>query len=333
LKITKNKNEQSEIKNSLEGLRSKWDKRLEWVPPDAELWRQILTLRSLVLKPEEDLDAWLKYEKLCRRSGKLSLCHSALKRLGVEDLLEKYDPHFIRSITSSISRMAPGVSGLNEDGEDEDDIIDRTSLMGMNPMYSPLQKLRKFVKTGLASGGSSALVNNTVNVTKSKHVVGANSRVMYSIFKYMWACGHKKDALEGLEHYCLDLNAKYENNLLIAHHGSRSSSMASNVIKATNSAVTSNRKLLGRCMLKVGKWKILMAEGERGEGVNFDEIIKLQRDAAEIRPNYYKVSERAKYILEQHTFLELQITFFYLNSLGAGVAQLGAHELSNDEPV
>jgi hypothetical protein len=49
-----------EERKSLERLRKKWDSRLEWVPQDSSLWRQILTLRSLILKPQEDLDAWLK---------------------------------------------------------------------------------------------------------------------------------------------------------------------------------------------------------------------------------------------------------------------------------
>lgn len=34
-------------------LRAKWSARLQWVPKDVDVWRGILAVRSLVLKPRE----------------------------------------------------------------------------------------------------------------------------------------------------------------------------------------------------------------------------------------------------------------------------------------
>ena len=221
-------------------------------------------------------------------------------------------------MTSSISSFGDGggrsaansLCLVEDDGDDEEDFIDRTSIMGMNPMYSPLQKLKKLVSGGLTSHNTnipssvSISSNTRQSVTGGGMIAGANPRVMYSIFKYMWSCGHKTDALEGLEHFCSDLSKMYESSLNSARRQSRINSMASASIRLTNSLQSNNRKLLGRCMLKVGKWKLLIAEEEKRQ-IDYREIIKLQRDAADIRPNYYKAWHSWALMNYQMMFLQL----------------------------
>ena len=46
-----------------------------------EDWQKILQVRSLVLSPQEDMQSWLKYSSLCRRSGRLALSHKTLVML------------------------------------------------------------------------------------------------------------------------------------------------------------------------------------------------------------------------------------------------------------
>jgi FKBP12-rapamycin complex-associated protein len=251
----------AEERQSLDKLRKKWDARLEWVPQDSGLWRQILTLRSLILNPQDDLDAWLKYEKMCRRSGNLSLCHSSLKQLGVEHVLVKLDSEYV----AHLKEMEDGSPAIN----------------GMNPMHSPINRLK--LLRSMSSLDADTLGGNAmqglsvdaprVTTTNPKAQGEINPRVMYSIFKYMWACEHKDDALKGLEDYCHELKKSYED---MEVNGGRNS-------KNKNST----KQLLGRCMLKVAKWKVGMAETKK-QSVDYDEIIKMQREAADLRPTYYK---------------------------------------------
>ena len=99
----------------------------------------MLTMRSLVLNPVDDLDAWIKYEKMCRRSGHHALCHSDLKRLGVEDLMAEL--------------LKEGSSGHDRSRTLSVELEDRTSLLKVNPIHSPLKMLRK-EESLMAMGGA-----------------------------------------------------------------------------------------------------------------------------------------------------------------------------------
>jgi len=240
-----------EEKKSLNKMRKKWDARLEWVPQDSGLWRQILTLRSLILNPQEDLNAWLKYEKMCRRGGQLSLCHSSLKQLGVEHILVKLDSEYMEHLRST-EELSPAMAGEN-------------------PMHSPLNRLKMLrsmssLDNGVMGGSALHLTDSPAPALLETPESEVNPRVMYSIFKYMWARDHKEDALKGLEGYCKEMKKSFESE---------------------GSSQQNTRNLLGRCMLKVAKWKVNMAETHK-QSVDYDEIIKMQREAAELRPTYYK---------------------------------------------
>lgn len=43
----------AEVAEHRSNLREKWSARLQWVPEDVDVWRGILAVRSLVLKPRE----------------------------------------------------------------------------------------------------------------------------------------------------------------------------------------------------------------------------------------------------------------------------------------
>ncbi|MCH87478.1 serine/threonine-protein kinase TOR-like, partial [Trifolium medium] len=50
------------------------------------VWQAILAVRTLVLPPGEDIETWLKFASLCRKSGRLSQARSTLVKL------LQYDP-------------------------------------------------------------------------------------------------------------------------------------------------------------------------------------------------------------------------------------------------
>ncbi|WVQ81658.1 hypothetical protein IAT38_003783 [Cryptococcus sp. DSM 104549] len=61
--------------------RRTWQKRLEGCQRDVEVWQRILQVRSLVLKPNEDMDTWIQFADLCRTSDRLNLAEKTLTSL------------------------------------------------------------------------------------------------------------------------------------------------------------------------------------------------------------------------------------------------------------
>ena len=61
---------QSDAESSLHrDLRTTWTKWLQGCQRQVDVWLPLLKVRGLVLTPEKDLAAWLKYSSLCRRSA------------------------------------------------------------------------------------------------------------------------------------------------------------------------------------------------------------------------------------------------------------------------
>ncbi|ELU01654.1 hypothetical protein CAPTEDRAFT_155489 [Capitella teleta] len=68
-----------------ESIRLMWWDRLQGCQRIVEDWQKILQVRSLVVTPQEDMKAWLKYTSLCRKSGRLAISEKMLvSLLGVD---------------------------------------------------------------------------------------------------------------------------------------------------------------------------------------------------------------------------------------------------------
>ncbi|CAG2184115.1 unnamed protein product, partial [Oppiella nova] len=59
----------------------KWWQRLQGCQRAVEDWQKILQVHSLVLQPHEDMRSYLKFAKLCQRSGRLQLSYRTLVSL------------------------------------------------------------------------------------------------------------------------------------------------------------------------------------------------------------------------------------------------------------
>ncbi|KAL7686574.1 putative serine/threonine-protein kinase ATM [Plasmopara halstedii] len=75
---------------ALKKLQTIWTRRMLGVERNIQVWQSLMLVRSLVFDPREDVDIWLKYARLCLKSGHLNLAASALWRVGAKP--------FIRSI-------------------------------------------------------------------------------------------------------------------------------------------------------------------------------------------------------------------------------------------
>ncbi|AOW06792.1 armadillo-type protein [Yarrowia lipolytica] len=79
-------------------MRATWMKRLKGCQRNVEDWQRMLKVRSLVVKPKQDMEMWIKFANLCRKSGRLSLAEKSLNAL-----LDPDDPD------SQTSRAPPPV--------------------------------------------------------------------------------------------------------------------------------------------------------------------------------------------------------------------------------
>jgi serine/threonine-protein kinase mTOR len=64
-----------------ESIKEIWNNRLKGCQKNIEHWENILLVRNIVLKPNEQIDALLKFSSLCRKNNKINLSEETLKKL------------------------------------------------------------------------------------------------------------------------------------------------------------------------------------------------------------------------------------------------------------
>ena len=62
-------------------MRDTWNTRLKGCQPNIDVWQRMLRVRSLVLSPKENIDMWIKFANLCRKSGRVGLAEKSLVSL------------------------------------------------------------------------------------------------------------------------------------------------------------------------------------------------------------------------------------------------------------
>ncbi|KAJ6818004.1 serine/threonine-protein kinase TOR [Iris pallida] len=67
-------------------IRNMWNDRIQGAKHNVEVWQALLAVREIVLPPCEDIESWLKFASLCRKSGRISQARSTLVKL------LQYDP-------------------------------------------------------------------------------------------------------------------------------------------------------------------------------------------------------------------------------------------------
>ncbi|KAG2232165.1 hypothetical protein INT48_006039 [Thamnidium elegans] len=74
-------------------IRRTWVKRLEGCERNVEVWQRILRVRTMVISPQEDMEMWIKFANLCRKSGRFSLSEKTLRSLMEADGDGSGTPH------------------------------------------------------------------------------------------------------------------------------------------------------------------------------------------------------------------------------------------------
>jgi FKBP12-rapamycin complex-associated protein len=68
-------------KDMLRRTRERWDKRIMNMKRDVSVWTPLVLVRRLVLEPADDIEIWLQFASLCRKSGRLSQSLTSLNIL------------------------------------------------------------------------------------------------------------------------------------------------------------------------------------------------------------------------------------------------------------
>ena len=77
--ITYKKNHGDKEKQAM--MRDTWNTRLKGCQPNIDVWQRMLKVRALVLSPQDNLNMWIKFTNLCRKSGRIGLAEKTLKLL------------------------------------------------------------------------------------------------------------------------------------------------------------------------------------------------------------------------------------------------------------
>ncbi|EGV64899.1 FAT-domain-containing protein [Yamadazyma tenuis ATCC 10573] len=62
-------------------MRKTWNTRLLGCQRNVDIWQRMLKVRALVIKPKQDMEMWIKFANLCRKSGRLNLAEKSLNSL------------------------------------------------------------------------------------------------------------------------------------------------------------------------------------------------------------------------------------------------------------
>ena len=73
-------------------MRATWTRRLKGCEGHVETWQRMLKVRALVLTPKENIDMWIKFANLCRKSGRIGLAEKSLKSLQSIQVDSNSDP-------------------------------------------------------------------------------------------------------------------------------------------------------------------------------------------------------------------------------------------------
>ncbi|KAF8004447.1 hypothetical protein HF325_001895 [Metschnikowia pulcherrima] len=114
-------------------MRKTWNTRLLGCQRNVDIWQRMLKVRALVIKPKQDMDMWIKFANLCRKSGRFNLAENSLNNLlegGSSDSSSRAPPQVVYAQLKYMWAKGQGKEALRH-------LVDFTTRMsqdlGLNP--------------------------------------------------------------------------------------------------------------------------------------------------------------------------------------------------------
>ena len=125
-------------------MKDTWNKRLIGVQKNVDVWQQALLIRSLVVKPKDDINSWVKFANLCRKSNRMGMAKTVLNML-VDNLDDPDQPY---AVVAPPPVVYAQLKYLWADGSEKDalsHLITFTSRMTMDLGLDPTNMIRERV--------------------------------------------------------------------------------------------------------------------------------------------------------------------------------------------
>eukprot|EP00736_Rhodelphis_marinus_P007859 Rmarinus@m.12108 len=246
-------------------LRQMWRNRLEGCQQDIEIWQHTLAIRSLVIHPQSDVGTWLKFSKLCRKSGRLQLAEKTLATLlgaevpvGPEDELpENAHP---RVAYESFKHLWAS--------DRKQEAFERLTVF-----TTLLQK-----SISLAEGGAPNLGSTDIHSSPSQSRLPGRTVTSMMITDALVALDGAPKSLEGLKAPLLSLGVGSPAGGKIRAHGTK---------EEAGSGTTDSAMLLARCFHRLGNWRMDMRDSVLDEEV-IPAVRSALRRATEFDAGWYK---------------------------------------------
>lgn len=210
-----------------DSLRKTWERRLLGCQRNPEVWQRMLRLRGLVVTPMENMQMWIKFANLCRKSSRMGMAETSLQYLiGSEEPLEYTIPYWV---DPEVMRERD----LKREREREREYTRRhnarDAAAGNEPAYRDRKNFRNgrlLYEGGMGGSNSESLLggsgaaNGLNGATQSapnddfpRAFSPPPSQVVYAVLKFQWDRGQALGRDSGIAEKSLDCLVKFTKDL------------------------------------------------------------------------------------------------------------------------
>ncbi|KAJ2776642.1 phosphatidylinositol kinase- protein kinase tor1, partial [Coemansia interrupta] len=166
-----------------------WRRRLDGIQQDVGMWQKLLRLRSMVLRPILDLDTWIKYVNMCRKTEQMKIARHAITQLLDDEAryMDEVNRGEVEVISTKLLMQAQEYARLRAQQQQQQQQSRRGSL-------------------AMASGSSSAHMN--LSSMDASIRISQQPALVYMFLKYKWANNERREAFQMLEMFANDYSTK-----------------------------------------------------------------------------------------------------------------------------
>ncbi|KAJ2370403.1 phosphatidylinositol kinase- protein kinase tor1, partial [Coemansia sp. RSA 2607] len=168
-----------------------WRRRLDGIQQDVGMWQKLLRLHSMVLRPILDLDTWIKYVNMCRKTEQMKIARHAITQLLDDEAryMDEVNRGEVEVISSKLLLQAQEYARLRAQQQQQQQQSRRGSLA---------------LTTGGSTGGGHAHYSSMDAAIR----ISQQPALVYMFLKYKWANNERREAFQMLEMFANDYSTK-----------------------------------------------------------------------------------------------------------------------------
>ncbi|KAJ2746135.1 phosphatidylinositol kinase- protein kinase tor1 [Coemansia sp. BCRC 34301] len=172
---------------------STWRQRLSGIQQDVGMWQKLLRLHSMVVRPILNLDTWIKYVNMCRKSEQMPIARNAILQLLQDEssYLDEVNRGNIQSLTPKLCTQAQEYARL------------KAQMIQQQQQQQQHADVRGLAY--LAGRTDDVLENISLD---ARVRLSQQPALVYMYLKYKWAIGERKDAFQMMEMFAEDYSGK-----------------------------------------------------------------------------------------------------------------------------